>query len=121
MYGRSANELEGSPIAMSQAGESTPTPAPRRAIRRPVELTFEDSERAQAAETRNLSVTGMLVLSDLASRPGRFLRFDLDELSGTGEVIWTRTHPSGRTLIGIRFVSMSSDGRGALARLVRAP
>ena len=57
-------------------------PAPRRSVWLPVELSFEHSELRLFGISRNLSQTGMLILSEDPKPPGTPVRFEFEEFAG---------------------------------------
>jgi len=99
------------------------TRAPRREIDLPVSLSFEDAGRPLFGASRNISSTGMLVLSKGTGQPGTRVSFECVPASGVGEVVWARTDEAGETWIGMRFVELARgdheffpDGGADLAR-----
>ncbi len=82
--------------------------APRKDIDVPVALTFDDPPERCIGSSRNMSSTGMLVLSQGERPPGTRLSFESLPLSGTGEVVWSRPSGAGRaTFLGMRFITVT--------------
>ena len=92
-------------------------PAPRHFVREPVELRPELHPRQIFAESRNLSETGMLVVSEDPRPPGSVLRFRFYEFGGRAEVVWRRQSEDG-PLLGLRFVEMDPGDRARLRRVL---
>ncbi|GEM_PF-3518240 len=92
-------------------------PAPRHFVNEPVELRPERTPRQIFAESRNLSETGMLVVSEDPRPPGTVLRFKFYQFGGWAEVVWRRQSEEG-PLLGLRFVEMSPEDRAQLRRLL---
>lgn len=97
---------------------SMPNPAPRRAVRLPVDMRFGRSDLLLSGTSRNMSVTGMLVLSEDPKPPGTPLHFKFDDFEGWGEVVWERTAEEGGAFLGLRFTALSPKDRRALVRLL---
>ncbi len=93
-------------------------PAARRNVRLPLELRFERSELRLFAESRNMSQTGMLVVSEDPKPPGTPVRFQFDDFRGTARVVWRREDVEG-SLLGMRFTGMEARDRHALIRILR--
>ena len=65
----------------------------------------------------NMSLTGMLVLSEEARAPGTLVRFNFSEFEGMGKVIWTRDYQPGvrfLALLGIEFLPFEPVDRKVL-------
>jgi hypothetical protein len=93
-------------------------PAARRNVRLPVELTFGQSALRLFGESRNLSKTGMLVLSEDPKPPGTPVRFEFEGVRGHAKVVWKREEMEG-SLLGIRFTGLGSRSRATLVRILR--
>ncbi len=96
---------------------SSDAPAPRRFVQEPVELRPERTPRQIFAESRNLSETGMLVVSEDPRPPGTVLRFRFYQFGGWAEVVWRRQSAEG-PLLGLRFVEMDAQDRAQLRRVL---
>jgi hypothetical protein len=98
------------------------TPAPRKEVTRHVDLTFGRSDLRLSGTSRNMSTTGMLVLSEDPKPPGTPVHFRFDEFEGWGEVVWQRTAEEGGSWLGMKFTSLASeDRRRLLVLLADAP
>lgn len=93
-------------------------PAPRRELRLPVDLSFGRSDLWLSGTSRNMSVTGMLVLSEDPKPPGTPVYFRFEEFEGWGEVVWQRTAEEGGSWLGMKFTSLASKDQNRLRHLL---
>jgi len=93
-------------------------PAPRRYVKEPVELRLPHTPLQLFGESRNLSESGMLVVSEDPRPPGTVVRFRFYDFEGWAEVVWGRQSEEG-PLLGLRFVDMDREDREALSEILR--
>jgi len=89
----------------------------------PVRLMFRGSEKALQAHSLNMSLTGMLVLSEEARPPGTLVRFNFSQFEGMAKVIWTRDYRPGirfLALLGIEFLPLEPHNRKVLEEMLHA-
>ena len=85
----------------------------------PVELSFDDSEKVFLGHSVNISITGMLVLSEEARPRGTLVRFEFGlRLKGLSEIIWTREAEQGGTFLGMKFHPLERSARNVLQGLM---
>ncbi len=92
-------------------------PAPRYPVERDVELRFDGSNLRLFGESRNLSATGMLIVSEDPKPPGTPIRFLCRDFRGRAEVIWWREGKGG-ALLGLRFTHLEERDREVLTKLL---
>ena len=80
--------------------------APRKETDFAIALAFEAPPERCVATSRNVSTTGMLILSPEPRGPGTRLSFDSLPVSGTGEVVWTGAAPGEAVFLGLRFLTL---------------
>jgi len=68
----------------------------------------------------NLSETGMLVRTSTLCPRGTRVGFQLADVTGKGEVIWTRQTEEGEAFVGLRFLSLGRRDRKSLTRILAA-
>ena len=92
--------------------------ARRREVQLPVELTFDQSVLRLLGESQNMSLTGMLIVSEDPKPPGTAVRFRFDDFEGRAEVVWRREGYEG-SLLGMRFTALGQNDRVHLVRLLK--
>ena len=96
-------------------------PAPRYGISVSLILLFHDPKGRFRGVTRNISESGMLVVSTAMRRRGSPVQFESSIFSGGAEVIWTREDHEGEMLLGLKFIELSNRDRNALHKLLEPP
>ena len=93
-------------------------PAPRFDIELDVRLIHEDSNTEFHGVSKNMSETGVLVLTERQEPRGTRLGLEFPAFKGEGEIIWTKATDEG-ALLGMRFLSMGWRDRRALKSLFK--
>lgn len=88
-------------------------PAPRRIVERHIELRFPGSTLRLFGETRNLSETGMLIVSEDPKAPGTPVQFLLRDFQGEAQVVWRQESEEG-ALLGLRFTYLDAGAQEAI-------
>lgn len=97
--------------------DSSGRPAPRRIIEREVELRFPCSTLRLFGESRNVSETGMLIVSEDPKPPGTPILFLFRDFQGKAEVVWRRESEEG-ALLGLKFTHLEPPARQALEKMM---
>ena len=96
-------------------------PAPRYDIELSVQLFPQGSDDGFNGVTKNMSQTGVLVSGENDQPLGAIVRLKFPEFEWTAQVIWTRdTEKELRVLLGMKFLSLSSEDQKMLVRLLKA-
>ena len=96
-------------------------PAARFDIELDVRLIPEDSNIEFHGVSKNMSETGVLVLTERQEPRGTRLGLEFPVFKGKGEVIWTRETEKADALLGMKFVSLSRKDRKSLLSLLKGP
>lgn len=92
--------------------------AQRREVQLRVELTFDRSMLRLSGESQNMSLTGMLVVSEDPKPRGTPVRFRFEDIEGRAEVVWGRESYEG-SLLGLKFTALGQDDRVKLVKILR--
>lgn len=93
-------------------------PAPRYFVERDVELRFDRSTLRLFGASRNISETGMLIVSEDPKPRGTPVQFLCRDFRGRAEVVWWREGEDG-AFVGLRFTHLEERDREVLRNVLK--